>query len=120
MKVSCKNSRNFSDSSQCLDSSSSSSASDVNLSQDCPAFQMVTLTSRSGEASLVPKSSFKASKRLLEPTVKVTDNLKKEKKAEKETEEDKRFLLIRLLLYRFHGYVLHQVSRVGSVPEFSC
>ena len=47
----------------------------------------------------MPKSSFKASKRLLEPTVKVKDNVKKKKKAEKEIEEaedDKRFLLIRL------------------------
>ena len=99
MKVSCKNSVNFSDSSQCLNSPSSSSASDVNLSQDCPAFQMVTSRSRSGEASVVPKSSFKASKSLLEPTVKVKDNVNTKKKAEKETEEaedDKRFLLIRL------------------------
>ena len=87
------------DSSQCLDSCSSSSASDVDLSQNCPAFQMVTSTSLSGEASLAPKLSFKASKRLLQPTVKVKDNAKKKKKAEKETEEvedNKSFLLIRL------------------------
>ena len=80
---------------QCLDSSSSSSASDVNLSQDCPAFQMITSTPLSGEASLVPKSSYKSSKRLLEPTVKIRDNVKKKKKTEKETEEaedDKAFL----------------------------
>ena len=75
---------------QCLDSSSSSSASDVNLSQDCPAFQMITSTRLSREASLVPKSSYKSSKRLLRADSQNKKQCKKEKKDRKRNRRSRR------------------------------